>query len=230
MKKVIYIIILSLPQFAFKICPQNYKTIFYCSQEVKNDWHLKKDENGVTVYEREVINSNFKELMSIVNVKASMQNVVALLNDWESYPQWVYRCGKSTTLKRINDTTVIHYQTVTAPWPFENRDFVVAVKLSQNRKNKIVTIKSECNANYIPPVAQHVRITEFNACWTLVPLKNGVIQITYQLLVNPGGNVPAWLVNRAAIDGPFETMINLKDWILKDKYKEAKIPFIKELN
>jgi ribosome-associated toxin RatA of RatAB toxin-antitoxin module len=226
MKKVIYIIILSLFQFEFKSVNS---AIYYYSVKTENDWQIKKEANGIMVYERKVPNSNFKELKSVVYVNTSMQSIVALINDWESYPQWVYRCGKSTTLKKINDTTVVHYQNVTAPWPFENRDFIVVVKFSQNRRTKIVTIKSESVANYIPPVAKHVRITSFSACWTLVPLKNGDIQVNYQLLVDPGGNVPAWLVNKFAVEGPYETMVNFKEWIVKDKYKKAQIPFIKEL-
>ena len=112
----------------------------------------------------------------------------------------------------------------------QNRDFVVNVKLAQDEKTRIVTIKSTCKADYIPKVAKHVRITEFNACWTLVPLKDGTVQINYQLLVNPGGYVPAWLVNMAAVDGPYETMVHFKEWIVKDKYQKARTTLIKELN
>jgi hypothetical protein len=64
----------------------------------------------------------------------------------------------------------------------------------------------------------------------LIPSKDGVIQINYQLMVNPGGYVPAWIVNMAAIDGPFETMVHFKEFIVKEKYQKAKVSFIKELN
>jgi hypothetical protein len=200
------------------------------SQEGKFDWQLKKDESGIAVYSRKTVNSNFKELKSIAYVKTSLSSIVALLDDWDTYTQWVYKCGASKTLKRINTTELIHYQTVVAPWPAENRDFVVNVTFAQDEKTKVVTIKSVCNANYIPSVAHHVRITEFNACWTLIPSKDGVIQINYQLMVNPGGYVPAWIVNMAAIDGPFETMVHFKEFIVKEKYQKAKVSFIKELN
>jgi hypothetical protein len=197
------------------------------SQESKFEWQLKKDESSITVYSRKTVNSNFRELKSVTYVKTSLNSIVALLDDWDTYTQWVYKCGESKTLKRISNTELIHYQTVVAPWPAENRDFVVNVKFSQDEKTKIVTIKSVCWADYIPQASHHVRITEFNACWTLIPLKDGIIQINYQLMVNPGGYVPAWLVNMAAVDG---TMVHFKEWIVKEKYQKAKISFIKELN
>ena len=204
---------------------------FYCfSQDTKNSWHLKKNEHGIVIYTRNVPGSAFKELKSVAYQKTSLNSIVALINDWESYPQWVYKCGKSSTLKKISDTELIHYQTVVAPWPVENRDFVATVKSAQDEKTRIVTIKSICYANYIPPVTHHVRITEFNACWTLIPLKDGTVQIIYQLLVDPGGFLPAWLVNMAVVDGPFDTMLHFEDQIVKEKYQKAKLPFIKELS
>jgi hypothetical protein len=141
----------------------------------------------------------------------------------------VYRCGKSSTLKKISDTELIHYQTVVAPWPVDSRDFVVNVKTVQDEKTKIVTIKSTCKPTYIPKMPGFVRITEFNASWTLIPMKDGTVEIIYQLLVNPGGYVPAWIVNLAVIDGPFTTAVNLRDRVLKEKYQKTKYSFIKEL-
>ena len=229
-----------MPKFVFKI--KNYQsfmrlsllftfiTSFCFSQQQVDEWHKKKDHKGIEVYSRKTASSDFRELKSVTYLKTSLNSIVALINDRESYSQWVYKCGEAKTIKKISDSEAIQYQTVIAPWPAENRDFVVNIKLSQNEKTKIVTLKATCNANYIPKAPCHVRITEFNACWTLIPLKDGTVQLTYQLLVNPGGYVPAWLVNMAAIDGPYETMLHMKEWVFKDKYQKAKNPLIKELN
>jgi len=194
----------------------------------QSDWALKKYESGISVYTRKPAESDFKELKSVVYMKTSLSSIVALLNDWDTYPQWVYKCGKSTTLKKISETEVIHYQSVVAPWPVDNRDFVVDVKLTQDPVTKIITITSTCKPDYIPKVDGHVRITEFKASWLLVPQKDGMVQINYQLLVNPGGYVPAWLVNLAVIDGPFDTTLHFKDWVMKEKYQKATVPYIKD--
>lgn len=204
--------------------------LFFCSAVAvaQGDWQLKKSENGITVYTRNAEDSDFKELKCIVTLKTTLSSIVSLLNDWDTYPQWVYRCGKSSTLKRISDTEVMHYQTVEAPWPVDSRDFVVNVKLTQDAVTKVVSIVSTCKPTYIPKVKDYVRITEFRASWTLIPQKDGTIQVIYQLLVNPGGYVPAWLVNLAVIDGPYETTLHFRDWVMKDKYKKAVVPYIKE--
>jgi hypothetical protein len=194
----------------------------------KGEWTLKKNENGISVYARSSENSGFKELKSVVVLKTSLSSIVSLLNDFESYPFWVYKCGRSTTLKKISETEVMHYQTVVAPWPADNRDFVVDVRLIQDPATKKIIIKSECKPDYIPEVPDHVRIREFKASWILVPLADGMVEVTYQLLVDPGGYVPAWIINLAVVDGPYETSLKLKDWVKKKKYQEAVIPYIKE--
>lgn len=196
----------------------------------EGDWQLKKYENEVAVYVRDNETSVFKELKAVTYLNASLSSTIALLYDWDTYPQWVYKCGISRTLKIINETELIHYQTVLAPWPAENRDFIVNIKIEQDKTTKVVTIKSYALGQYIPPVPDHIRITKFNASWVLTPQKNGTLEIVYQLFVDPGGYVPAWIVNMAVVDGPFETLNNMKTWVLKDKYKKIKIPFIVEPN
>ncbi|MHB8259239.1 MAG: START domain-containing protein [Bacteroidia bacterium] len=209
------------------LCLLFYVSCF--SQENEDGWQKKKHHKGIEVYSRKTANSNFRELKSVIYVKTSLNSIVALLCDWESYPQWVYRCGESKTLRKLSATEVVHYQTVVAIWPSDNRDFVVNIKYSQDEKTKVITMKSSCNADYTPEIEHYVRVREFKATWTLVPYKDGTVQLTYQLLVHPGGSVPAWLVNMAAVDGPYLTMLNFKEWIMKEKYQKAKSPLVKEL-
>jgi hypothetical protein len=201
----------------------------YCfSQDAKDSWVLKKNEQGVSVYSRKTSESDIKELKSVIYLKTSLKSIVALIDDWESYPQWVYQCGVSSTLKKISDTEGMHYQTVLAPWPAEDRDFVVNIKLTQDEKTGVVTIRSTCDPDYIPQVDDHVRVTKLSSFWTLAPMKDGTIQVCNQILVDPGGNIPAWLVNMAAVEGPYQTMVHLKEMVLKKKYQDAKITFIKD--
>lgn len=198
------------------------------SQSTPKNWAPKKIENGITIYTRTAENSNLKELKAVFYLKTSLSSVVALVDDWESYSGWVYKCGKSSILKKISETENIHLQTVLVPWPLDNRDFIVTTAITQDEKTKIVTVKSTAIPNYIPVQKGFVRIPLLNASWILTPMKDGTVEIVYQLLVNPGGCIPAWIANLVVIDGPFATMVNFKEWVMKPKYQMAKVSFIKE--
>ena len=212
--KAIFIIIFSLSLNSFS------------NKKITSDWELKKFENGISIYTRVTENSAYKELKAVFQIKTSLSSIVALLNDVESYPKWVYRCGTSKVLKKDSDKHLIRYQTIVAPWPVDNRDVAVEVNSYQDEKTKIVYQKVKALPDYTPKLKNHVRIREFTATWTLKPLKNGFVEIEYELLVNPAGAIPAWVVNMAMVDGPYETSLKMKEWLLYEKYQKANLPFI----
>lgn len=207
-----------------------FSTIFlltgFSEKTPTNDWELKKFECGISIYTRTTENSKFKELKAVFQIKTSLSSVLALLNDYETFPQWVYRCEKSIALKKDSDKHLIRYQTVLAPWPVDNRDMVLDVNSYQDSNTKIVYQKVASIPDYFPQSKDHVRIREFNALWSIKPLKNGIVEVDYELLLNPGGNIPAWIVNLAIIDGPFETSVKMKEWIMKEKYQKTSYSFI----
>lgn len=200
----------------------------FVQEKQESKWELRKFENGISVYSRTAEGSNIKELKSVFQIKTSLSSIVALLDDFESYPQWVYRCAKSSTLKKTSDQELIHYQSVAPPWPVSNRDIIVKVDLTQDPVTKVILQKSTCIPDYIPRVEGHIRVVLFKALWTLTPLKNGLVNVEYQLLLDPGGMVPAWVINLGIVDGPYETELKMKKWLFKEKYQSAKISFITE--
>ena len=198
------------------------------SQKPSNDWQLFKNEKGISVFTKKSPNSAICELKTVLTLKTSLSSIVALIYDWESYPSWIYKCGESKTLKVLNEHEVIHYQSVKIPWPANDEDFIIHVKISQDEKTKTVKIHSLNDPDYIPKVENRNRIRELTATWTIIPMGDGIIELSYEFLVNPGGPFPSWLINLAATYGPVETMENLKNWIQKDKYQHAKNNLIKE--
>ena len=116
-----------------------YFFVGFSQKSPKDNWELKKIENGITIYTRATETSKYKELKAIFQIKSSLSSVIALLNDVETYPQWVYRCETSKVLKKNSDQHLIRYQTIVAPWPVDNRDVVVEVNSYQDAKTKIKT-------------------------------------------------------------------------------------------
>jgi hypothetical protein len=52
------------------------------------------------------------------------------------------------------------------------------------------------------------------------------VKITYELSIDPGGNLPKWLVNTLAVDFPFNTLKNLRQLVKKPLYRDAKRSYI----
>ena len=211
--------------FAILIC---FLFVGFKQEIQKEEWHLKKYEKGISVYTRHAEHSRLKELKSDFQIKTSLSSIVALLNDFESYPEWVYRCEKSYLAKKISNLEFIQYQSVKAPWPVENRDIVIHKKITQDPVTKVIIQRINGMPDYLPKVEGHIRVKLFKALWIITPLKNGMVNLEYQLLVDPSGSIPTWMVNLAVVDGPYDSEIKLKELILKEKYQKAKLSFIKE--
>ena len=103
------------------------------AQEAK--WELKKDRNDVKVYVREATDSPFKELKMSFDVEASMHAVVALLQDVEAIPDWVYKCTEAYVVKEISQDEEYYYNLVDFPWPMSDRDFVVRSTMTKDTIN-----------------------------------------------------------------------------------------------
>ncbi|MBA3971744.1 MAG: START domain-containing protein [Bacteroidetes bacterium] len=201
---------------------------FSPAQAETEPWQLQKLDKGISVYTQFAKGSDYKELKAVCQIKTSLSSIIALSNDVESYPKWSYKCENSRIIKEISDQELIRYQSVTVPWPVDKRDMVVKAHSYQDPKTGVVHQKVTCMAEAAPAVNGYVRVKELRAMWTITPLKNGMVEVEYLLLVDPGGSVPAWVVNLAVVDGPYETALKMKEFVMKEKYQSAVYSFISE--
>ena len=63
-----------------------------------------------------------------------------------------------------------------------------------------------------------VRVQAINSVWRFTPLADGQTEIYFQQHSDPGGSIPALLVNRLVKDIPFNTLKNFRQFI-KDSEK-----------
>jgi len=152
--------------------------------------------------------------------------LVALLLDTKNYPQWIYGCSESKTLKIISEKEVYNYQITDVPWPFTDRDVVSDFKVAQDSVTKIVTFTKRCMADYIPENISMVRIQKIASSYTLFPMGNGNVRVEMEMSIDPGGNVPAWFVNYNLVVAPYKTTEAMI--VQLPQYQSASYSFIKE--
>ena len=51
--------------------------------------------------------------------------------------------------------------------------------------------------------------------WKLTPIAENKTKVEYQMHVEPGGYVPAWLANMKIVDTPYTFMYNLREQVEK---------------
>lgn len=190
----------------------------------EEDWQLKSNKEGIAVYCKPLQGSKYKSVKVICTLPYSLSQIVWVLFDIKTSPEWVYSTKSCVVLTQVSPLELVYYSEVSIPWPVSNRDFVAHLKAVQDPHTKVVTIDGPAIVGYMPVKQNVVRVTKSEGKWVITPVARNVSRIEYTLHVDPGGSVPAWLINLFAAKGPYESFKRLKAQLKKTDYKNVKIP------
>ena len=192
-----------------------------------NSWETVFDEDGLLVERRAYSGSPLQEIRGVIHLETSLNAVMALLKDAEFNHQWVYRSGGARILEEEGFARAYVYGIVDAPWPMQDRDTVVRFDYRQDDSGEItITIKNF--PDFLPQAQEYVRVPDFGGYWRLRPQQDGWVEVTYQVYGDPGGWIPVWVANYAAVTSVTRTL-QAMDSAVKH-YTNAHSEFVRELN
>jgi hypothetical protein len=172
-------------------------------------WETVYEDRQLLVERRPYAGSDLDEIRGVTRVRASLAAVMALLKDAPFNRRWVYRSGGATILREEGYARAWVYGIVDAPWPMQDRDTVVRFDYSQQAGSGDILITITNCPDYIPAKAPYVRVPDFGGFWALHPLSGGWVEVTYQVYGDPGGWIPVWLANFAAVTSVTRTLQNM---------------------
>lgn len=191
-------------------------------------WKLHSEKDGVQVFTQPVSNSAFRAVKAVGLVETSMSRLAYVLMDVKTTREWVFGTKVCTLLKQMTPADLIYYSEVDLPWPASNRDFIIRITLTQDPRTRVVTIIAENMPRYVPEKKGIVRIQQSSGIWHITPIDKDHVRVEYTLQVDPGGLIPAWLVNMVASTGPYQSFIGLRKQVKKEKYRDARLPGIQD--
>lgn len=192
----------------------------------QDNWKLKTEDDGIKVYTRAVANSNFKAVKVNCQISANPSQFVAVIMDIKNSVSWAYHTKSATILKQVSPSELYYYSEVQVPWPVHNRDFICHIMVKQNPQTKVITIDAPCLGDYIPEKDAIVRVKQSVGKWIITPAGKDLLNIEYTLALDPGGDVPAWLINLFAAEGPMQTFKKLKIQLQNLAYQHVELPYI----
>jgi len=189
-------------------------------------WEVILQEENLRVQQRNYPGSDLNEIRGVVRVQASLNALMALLKDARFNRQWVYRSGGATILEENGYTQAYVYGVVDAPWPMQDRDTVVRFDYRQQPDSKIITIDITNFPDFIGEKDEFVRVPDFGGYWQLRPEEAGWVEVTYQVYGDPGGMIPIWLANYAAVRSVTKTLENMGPAV--KRYQGTRSPIVQE--
>ena len=201
-------------------------TLLHVSATCQDAWELRKDKNGIKVSSRKSKDFKLDEIKVECVFEGRLSQLAAVLFDVNKQYQWVYKTSKSQLLKQVSPADVFFYTEIECPWPFDNRDLVVHMNMTQNTATRAMIIEAKNVNGYMPEKKDLVRVKYSNALWTVTPINNRQFKIDYRIQIDLGEGTPAWLVNMFSTNGPYESFLHLKEKIKHPQYAAAKFPAV----
>lgn len=188
----------------------------------KTDWKLKTTKGKLKVYTRSSEHSDFKEIRIKTTVNSSAEKIMNVLNDVASYESWVFKCMEAKKVKIISSNDYYYYTKSDFPFPITDRDLVVRSTQWTDEATGFTYSHSKAAPKMVKEEKGFIRIPEFDSYWKIMPQPNGVVEIDYVAITDPGGNLPAWVVNLGITKGPIETMKRFSNLVEEENNTAAK--------
>lgn len=170
--------------------------------------NLALDKEGIKIYLTKLDTTPFKEYKAIMTVKANIDSVAKQILDIKSLQKWNFKTRKSELIRKVSDTSWIFYMNHHLGWPIQDRDHVSKVTLIKKEAEQTITIFPANNV--LKEKEGIVRLKNFKGYWYLKKISENQTLVMQQIYGNPGGSIPAFMVNMVVTKGPFESFKELR--------------------
>jgi hypothetical protein len=192
--------------------------IFPAASQGQAGWKLKREKNGISIYVREQADSPLKEYKARAVIAHPIHLVSEFLSDLERHPEWVFRCTDLTIIEDQGEQKAKYHTTYDIPWPIKDRDLTVKAVITHHAGGKKIESLSENIILDYPVEKGVVRMPGYREWVILEEIDSMNTLFIAEGYADPGGTVPAWLVNMFLVDGIYDSVIKTRE-ILLDQEK-----------
>lgn len=182
------------------------------------EWKKIREKEGIEVYTRSNENMAFKEFRSEMTSDGTLDDFLSVLYDVEGLASWGYKVKSATLLSKDSDSLQVYYAVAGAPFPYKDRDGVYLNRFVWKPDKKILRVEIELLNDRMEEKEDLVRMQGYGF-WEVVQRPDGRLDVVFQMQMDPGGAIPAWLSNMFSGDTPYFTMIGLREAMKEKKYR-----------
>jgi hypothetical protein len=186
------------------------------------DWKLISDRSDIQVYMRHREESRLKTFRGVTRMELADEYALSgVLNDYENIPKWLHFVDDASEISRDGPLLRNLRFGTHLPWPLADREAVLQIDVQEKitPEEEAVTMVLTNRPELIPPNPEYVRFPEMLGVFKMRRLGNDQVEVTYELVLDPGGYIPAWLVNLLMRDAPYFTLERLRRIIRNPEYQ-----------
>jgi hypothetical protein len=180
------------------------------------DWVFRKERDSIKVYTRTEETNPVKSYRGEMNLHTTMAKISKVLGSIESFDWWDANIHDIKVLAYEPEKLIRYYLVYDLPWPVTDRDLCVEARITYDPVTGIRRVHAVPLDSVIPEKPDMVRIKNYWQDWTMQQVRPGIIHVTLEGSVDPGGYIPAWLINLVITDTPINIMRKVRE---KVEYK-----------
>jgi hypothetical protein len=198
----------------------------------KARWELFDEEDGVRCFRRDVAGTDIVALRGEGFVAAPITRVASVLVNRNRAHEWIDRLVRTKVLRHISESESINWNHIKTPTPLKDRDFVFKAVVSTDPTKKKFVVSYFSVTDPLAPatddyVRGHFKSGKFELTVAERTNKDGTktrgTHVVAEVVLDPRGSVPKFLVNMAQKDWPHQTITALRKQVAKPDVKDEKL-------
>lgn len=175
----------------------------------ENEWKKSLDKDDIIIYTRQTETSPFHEFLAETEMEGTIKKFCDLITNFELYPELFPDCESVELIQHPVSNVYLYHMKLKVPFPLARRDIVQQLVL--DKSGNTVTVRIKSRPDQLEVQSDFVRIEKAYGFWEVEQISDDKISIKFQYLANPGGGVPAWLVNAFIVKSPYKTLRKMRE-------------------
>lgn len=190
-------------------------------------WKLVSDRDGIQVYMAHNDDSRIKTFRGVMEVEINdFYSLPALADDYEYYSRWLYLIADLHEVRRRSAVDRDVAVRTRLPWPVADRDAGLRMNIRQDPVTRELRYELKAHNDIIPVDADLVRIPEMTGHFNMLPIGGKKVRIDFEVLLDPGGYIPAFLANFILKDIPFVSLQRFRRVINTERFQNYKVDYL----
>ena len=188
-------------------------------------WKKIGEYRGIIGYTRPTTRSSVDEVKAVGIVDAPIAVVEAVIRDISAMPDYVFLCKEAFPINKPDMRSagdIIYFYSLTdLPFPVKDRDAVAKAVFSIEKNTGTIYCHAEGVKTSYQQSEDVVRMPLSIIDCALIPRGANKTEVIYQVLGDPGGELPSFVVSMLTRYYGIQTIAGIRKRVKKDKYKNV---------
>ena len=185
-------------------------------------WEPLNTKDGIDVSHAAVPDMDILGVRGVGTVDLHISQIWTVFSDVSIQTEWIDRLKETRLVSKTSEQSVRYYSEYYSPWPISNRDFLFERFINIDEANKVITVTVSSVLDEREPESDCcVRGWLSRAYWRFSAQDNGKTKIEVEVVTDPKGLIPTWIINMVQKSWPVKSIGNLVARSSKDDIKGA---------